>query len=50
MKTIFSDMVSGSLHISADVSRINSEILQNILVTFEAENGSTAFNFGKLKL
>ena len=37
MKTIFSDMVSGSLHISADASRINSEILQNILVTFEQE-------------
>ena len=50
MKTIFSDMVSGSLQISADVSQINSEILQNILVTFEAENVSTTFNFGKLKL
>ena len=50
MKTIFSDMDSGSVHISADVSWINSEIFQNILVTFEAENGSTTFNFGKLKL
>ena len=45
---IWVKMDSGSLHTSADVSWINSEILQNILVTFEAENGSTTFNFGKL--
>ena len=39
MKTIFSKMDSGSLHISADVSQINSEILQNFsTVTFAAEN------------
>ena len=39
MKTIFSGMDSGSLHISVDVSQINSEILQNFsTVTFAAEN------------